>query len=92
MIDELFSDIEAQLLTEKSAAVFNEFLDFIDETLGIDLKKIEPISDEQQHLIAERLAARASHDWTKSDELRNELDGQGIGVRDTPQGPIWFRL
>ncbi len=92
MIDELFSEIELQLLTKQSAVDFTEFLDFVSATLGIDLQQDEPITDEQRHLISERQAARASSDWAKSDELRDQLAGQGIGLRDTAHGPIWFRV
>lgn len=92
MIDELFSEIELQLLTQASTGIFTEFLDFINDTLGINLQSSAPINDEQRRLIAERQAARASSDWAKSDELRDLLTRQAIGVRDTTHGPIWFRL
>jgi len=92
MIDELFSEIELQLLTKQSATTFTEFLDFINQTLGINLQQDEPINDEQQRLIDDRQTARANSDWAKSDELRDQLAKQGIGLRDTAHGPIWFRV
>jgi len=92
MIDELFSEIELQLLTKQSAVDFTEFLDFINQTLGINLQQDEPINDEQQRLIDDRQTARANSDWAKSDELRDQLAKQGIGLRDTAHGPIWFRV
>jgi len=70
---------------------FNAFLQFIDETLGLQLSVSADITNEQKQLIADRQAARATKDWTKSDEYRDQLLEQGIGVRDTPQGAIWFR-
>jgi cysteinyl-tRNA synthetase len=92
LIDELFSDVELQLLTKQSATVFSEFLDFINATLGIDLTTSESINGGQQQLINNRQMARTSLDWAKSDELRAALVKQGIGLRDTSNGPIWFRL
>lgn len=38
-------------------------------------------------LVEQRHAARASKDWAKSDELRNQLATEGLVVKDTPQGP-----
>jgi len=60
IIDELFSDIELQLLTKQSAAVFGEFLDFINDTLGIDLKLVEPITATQRQLVADRQVRRTA--------------------------------
>ena len=91
MIDELFSEIELQLLTAESVIVFDKFLDFINDTLGIDLKAGDDINAVQRQLIDERQAVRANSDWAKSDKLRDQLATQGIGLRDTPHGPIWFR-
>ena len=91
IIDELFSEIDAQLLTTKSMAIFVEFLNLINDTLGIDLQKEDQINDEQRRMITDRQAARTGSDWAKSDELRDKLAGQRIGLRDTPHGPIWYR-
>ncbi len=91
LIDELFSELEVQLLTEQSAPVFNEFLDYLRAVLGIDVHAL-PLSDEQTRLLAERQAARAASDWALSDTLRASLAEQGIGIRDLPVGPIWYRL
>jgi len=35
---------------------------------------------------------RGAKDWTRSDELRDALAKQNLGLRDTPHGPIWFRI
>lgn len=63
-----------------------------DEMLGLNLSDRQDISEEQKRLINERQAAREKKDWSKSDELREELQKQGIAVRDTEHGPIWSRL
>lgn len=75
-----------------------------DAVLGLNLASIEPadvtagadtgqISAETratvERLIAERAAARASRDWTRADQIRDELDGIGVRVVDTPDGPVW---
>lgn len=91
LVDELFSEIETQLLTEQSAAVFTKFLDYLRDVLGIDVQT-KPLNAELTQLLTERQAARAASDWTLSDTLRASLAEQGIGIRDLPVGPIWHRL
>lgn len=66
-------------------------LSILDRLFGLSLAKRPDITPEQKELIEDRQAARASKDWTMSDELRDTLATQGIGLRDTPNGPIWFR-
>ncbi len=50
------------------------------------------ISENAKTLIQEREQARADKNWQRSDDLREELEKQGICVRDTDQGPIWYRV
>lgn len=65
----------------------------IDELFGLDLIKDSPdISDAQKQLIEDRKKARENKDYQKSDELRIELEKQGITVKDTKNGPIWQYL
>jgi cysteinyl-tRNA synthetase len=37
-------------------------------------------------LVAARTAARAAHDWSTADRLREELRGLGVDVIDRPDG------
>lgn len=66
-------------------------LERVKELLGIDLYKPD-ISEEQKQLIQQREEARANQDWAKSDQLRDQLQEQGIEIRDAPQGTIWSRV
>lgn len=68
------------------------FLAFLDSIFGLGLDMRPDISDNQKQTIAEREKARGAKDWAKSDELRGSLKEQGIGLRDTERGAIWFRL
>ena len=65
----------------------------ISSIFGIDILTATPDIDSRTlQLIKDRFKARESKDWTKSDELRDELAEQGIGIRDTDHGSIWYRI
>jgi cysteinyl-tRNA synthetase len=91
LVDELFSELEVSLISEATLTPFKEFLDYLTAVLGIGLAQHD-INSEQKQLIAERLLARNEKDWTRSDEIRDRLLEDKIGLRDTASGAIWFRL
>lgn len=66
-------------------------LQHILDLLGIDLLQPD-ITSGQKQLIQDREAARQAQDWTGSDNIRENLEQQGIGVNDTSNGPIWYRI
>ncbi len=68
-----------------------ELLHKADALLSLGLSGSTDITDAQKKLINEREKARDSQDWTHSDELRDVLKNQGIGIKDTDNGTIWFR-
>jgi cysteinyl-tRNA synthetase len=67
-------------------------LAFLDAAFGLGLSDRTDITDEQKKCITDREQARETKDWTRSDELRDVLSGQGIGVRDTEFGTYWHRI
>lgn len=72
-------------------AVIEDYLDFINQITGINLKTND-ISDEQKELLKTRAEARDSKDWAESDRIRDLLKEQGIGINDSPNGQIWYRI
>lgn len=65
-------------------------LDF-DRVLGLRLDTVEAkkpriISDEVRAIVRERDKARAARNWSRSDQLRDQLIALGFEVRDTPRG------
>lgn len=63
----------------------------IDQLLGLKLVETTPdIAPEDYELIDERQQARRAKDWTKSDQLRDELAKRDIQIKDGPT-PIWSR-
>jgi cysteinyl-tRNA synthetase len=67
-------------------------LAFLESVLGLPLANRPDITAEQKQLLADREAARTAKDWAKSDQLRDQLIEQGIGLRDKPYGAQWYRM
>ncbi len=74
------------------SAAIAQAIPAIEEMFGLGLAARKDITSEQEQLITNRRKARETEDWQKADELRNQLTKQGVGVSDTPQGQVWFRL
>jgi cysteinyl-tRNA synthetase len=43
-------------------------------------------------LINKRLSARENKDWSRADEIRDELLAIGIAIKDSPEGTTWTRI
>jgi cysteinyl-tRNA synthetase len=71
---------------------FIQYLKFIRQIVGIDLLQTTDITEEQELLIKERQEARDDKNWEISDRLRDQLLEQGIEIRDTQHGQIWYRV
>lgn len=78
-------------IRHKDQAAFVHFLEFVDNAFGLQLANRPDITAEQKTLINERDKAKAAKDFSKADELRNQLSEQGVGLRDTPHGTQWFK-
>ncbi len=78
------------LKSDKSDGAKKHSLLKFDEVLGLGLKDIKPlfIPLEVQALVERREQARASKDWTLSDELRAEIKEHGFAIDDTDLGSI----
>ncbi|WP_138496061.1 cysteine--tRNA ligase [Paenibacillus pinistramenti] len=69
-------------------AVFDE----MNSVLRVYEHEIEELpSEEIERLIAERTEARKAKNWARADEIRDQLDAQGIVLEDTTQGIRWRR-
>ena len=89
-IDEIFGEIIKANPEKLNHSNLLELLEFIDELLGLNLITSTPdISDEIKIKIIERTNARAEKNWTKSDEIRDELLSKNIILRDTPKKSFW---
>lgn len=71
-------------------------IDF-DQVLGLQLTReyqkivLHPTIDTDlvEKMIQDRNDARANKDFAKSDEIRDHLAGQGILIKDSPEGTTW---
>lgn len=93
IIDEAFARLDSVALDTVHRASFYEFIQMIDELLGLQLEASSPdISEDDKRLILERMRAREASDWKRSDQIRDTLAKDGIAVRDTPHGTVWNYL
>lgn len=90
VIDEAFSDIASSELTAIDKQMLSDFMATIEQLLGIDIIALSPdITDEQKRLILERTRVREKGDYQASDDIRDQLQEQGITLHDTKSGVSW---
>lgn len=64
----------------------------IGDVLGVSLEKEEEMLDEDiEQLLKERVEARKDKNFARADEIRDQLENDGILLEDTPQGTRWKR-
>ncbi len=67
-----------------------EFVQFLDEALGLKLEETTPdVADELKEKIAERVAAKQTKNYARADELREEVAATGITLLDSADGTNW---
>jgi cysteinyl-tRNA synthetase len=91
-LSKITTQLQTTLVQTDMLHHFDDMLLNIDAMLGLTLNQVGDISDDQKQLIRDRETARGAKDWVKSDQLRDQLADQGIGLRDTGQTVIWFPL
>jgi len=66
-------------------------MDFMCDILGLNLDtdSINTNATEIENLLAERNDAKANKDWTKADQIRDQLAEMGIIIKDTREGTKW---
>ena len=83
---------QKQISVEKGVSLIQDF----DRVLGLNLISDAPIREEiperVQELFSLRQEARKSGDFTRSDELRREIENKGFGVEDFKEESELFRL
>lgn len=65
---------------------------YADQVLGLELNRVpesKPLTPELQQLLDDRVRARESKEWARSDSLRAELEAHGLDISDGPTGQSW---
>jgi len=83
--------LDAEKLSNKDAQKVLEFMNTVNTVLDI-LAVEEELPPELKKLFDEREQARAVKNWSRTDEIRDELKEHGIAVEDTPHGQRWKRI
>ena len=83
--------LETSGVSKPAQPALQAFLLWLDEVFGLQLGQRPDLSDKHKELLAKRSESREAKDWTTSDQLRKQLEEQGVFVRDTPNGHIWWR-
>jgi cysteinyl-tRNA synthetase len=74
---------------ESAARELAEAVNALLGSLGLALhSRAALVDDESTSLVAERDRARAARDWTRADQLRDQLVARGWVVEDSPQGTV----
>lgn len=91
-LHELANFVSGVALSAPDSKTLAAALDQADSVLGIGLAGRTDLNNQQQSLFAERDKARTSGNFSRSDEIREELAKQSILVKDTPHGQLWTRI
>lgn len=89
-LDTMNNALAAGLIYEK--AEFIDFLRWLNDLSGLQLLSSQDITADQKEKIKQRNTYRLEKNWSKADELRAELQKQGIGLKDVGEDSIWFRV
>jgi cysteinyl-tRNA synthetase len=92
VLSQIESAVDAGGVNAGAQTAYSQFLVWIDSVLGLTLSKRSDITSEQQVLIHERQEARDDQNWEISDRVRDQLKEQGIELKDTPRGQVWYRV
>jgi cysteinyl-tRNA synthetase len=76
-------------LAEQDRDKVLDVLKGIDSVFGILNFYEENVSQEVEHLLAERARLRKAGQWVEADAVRRRLAELGIEISDTPDGTIW---
>ena len=90
IIDAAFDTIGNAPIDKVHRHALVSLLETIDETLGLQLLSTTPdIDDDVKRALLERERARENKDFKTADSLREEIEKEGVTVRDTSAGPVW---
>lgn len=90
LIREINKKLDAGTPIDKTALL--EFFQTVDSVFGLMLFRRDAIPEEILDLVSARETARAEKNWTRSDELRAEIEAKGYELKDTKEGPTLRKI
>jgi cysteinyl-tRNA synthetase len=78
-------------MTRGSAAVLLGRLEAMNAVFAVLLPVEDRLAPEEQALFDGRQEARRQRDFARADALRQQLEGMGVLIEDTPKGARWRR-
>lgn len=84
--------LQAQGAADGDKSILQAILQAIDLVFGFELSNRPDIDESSQKLIVQRQKAKTASDYQEADRIRDQLDTLGIGLNDTADGCIWYRL
>lgn len=91
-LSKVSTELQTVLIEKDMVDHFVAMLESIDSLLGLNIAKLKDINKEAKDLIADRQRARQAKDYEEADNIRQTLEKQGIGLRDTGYAVIWYYL
>lgn len=88
LISETMANISKHKVHRSQANYFIEFLDFVSEVLGVDMR-VPDITTAQKELLQKRQLAKEAKDWPLADTTRDQLKDSGIVIDDTATQQFW---
>jgi cysteinyl-tRNA synthetase len=85
-LEEGENEKECLMIMKKSVVELCEILGL---KVGMVAAKFTLPADQIENLIKEREEARKNKNFKRADEIREQLQGQGIDLEDTPLGTKW---
>ncbi|MFH2028242.1 MAG: cysteine--tRNA ligase, partial [Nanoarchaeota archaeon] len=87
------NEINKLKISSKDAKKVISSMEKFDKVLGvIDFEQKVDVSSDIEQLIVKRDEARASKNWAKADEIRDELKEKGIELIDSKEGTKWKKV
>ncbi len=92
ILSQIEGSIDSGGISTGSQGLYQDFLKWVDNALGLTLSSRSDITEEQKILVKERQEARDDQNWEIADRVRDQLRDQGIEIKDTSRGQIWSRV